>query len=132
MDCIQTKGKLNKKVTTLLLPEMVRAIDAMLDLREQCGILKDNKFLFPNSAMGCQPSWALLTSLAEAAGCENPMSVTSTRLRKYLATVCQVSLPFVSIFFLLHFSDLLYFHVLIIFISFLGHGLVRGRAEAPV
>lgn len=90
MDCIQSQGKLNKKVTTLLLPVMVKALDALLDMRTQCGILDENKFLFPNSSLGALPSWATLTGLAEDAGCENPLSITSTRLRKYLATVCQV------------------------------------------
>ena len=90
MDCVQTQGKLNKKVTTLLLPLMVHAIDALVAMRVQCGILSQNKFLFPNSSTGPLASWKTLTSVADDAGCENPLTVTSTRLRKYLATVCQV------------------------------------------
>ena len=92
MDCIQTQGKLNKKVMTLLLPRMVKAIDALIAMRSQCGILDENKYLFPTSSMGAQQSWKTLTSLAVEAGCENPLAVTSTRLRKYMATVSQVIL----------------------------------------
>ena len=90
MDCVQTQGKQNKKVTTLLLDEMVQALDALVAMREPCGILAANKFLFANSSLTHLPSWDTMTSLAKDAGCVNPMSVTSTRLRKYLATIFQV------------------------------------------
>ena len=92
MDCIQTQGKLNKKVTTLLLPKMTASIDALIDMRSQCGILEENRYLFPNSSLGALASWATLTGVASDAGLENPLSVTSTRMRKYLAIVAQVRL----------------------------------------
>ena len=89
---MQTQGKQNKKVTTLLLKEMVAAIDALLEMRDDCGILEENNYLFANSSLGHLSSWDTLTSLAKDAGCLNPMSITSTRLRKYLATIFQVRL----------------------------------------
>ncbi len=69
---------------------MVQALDALIEVRKDCGILDENSFLFPNSSLGHLSSWDTLTSLAKDAGCINPMAITSLRLRKYLATIFQV------------------------------------------
>ena len=91
MDLIQSRGKQNKKVTTLLTPEMKAACEALIEHRHECGILKENPFLFANSALRHLNQYQCLTGMAKEAGCDSPNLVTSTRLRKYLATVCQVS-----------------------------------------
>ena len=102
MDCVQTQGKQNKKVTTLLLREMVQAIDALIEVREDCGILDCNPFLFPNSSLGHLSSLDSLTSLAKDAGCTNPIAITSACLGKYLATIFQVRVSYILSYLIPH------------------------------
>lgn len=92
MDLVQSQGKLNKKVTTLLTPEMVAAMQALLDTRVQCGVNTTNVFIFANSAKGHLNPWQVLNAMAKRAGCKQPALISSTRLRKYLATVTQVGI----------------------------------------
>ena len=91
MDLVQSRGKQNKKVTTLFTPEMRIACDILVEYRQECGILANNPYLFANSALLYLNQYQCLTHMAKEAGCDSPNLVTSTRLRKYLATVCQVS-----------------------------------------
>lgn len=90
MDLVQSMGKQNKQVTTIFLPEMISAVDMLNKTREVCGIKAENKFIFANTQMGHQNAWQVLNSMAHKAGCNKPELISSTRLRKYLATVCQV------------------------------------------
>ena len=90
MDLVQSQGKQNKKVATIFLPEMVRAVDTLIDTRVSCGINPTNKYIFSNSAGGHLDTWKVLRTCAELAGCEKPELISATRLRKYLATVCQI------------------------------------------
>ena len=88
---VQTLGKQNKKVPILMGQVEIKAIETLINTREQCGIKAGNKFVFANSAEGHQDSWKVLQKVARMAKCKNPALLSSTRLRKYLATVCQVN-----------------------------------------
>ena len=90
MDLVQSQGKHNKKVTMIFSPEMKGAVQTLIDTRDRCGIKKNNKYIFANTADGHLESWQVLQKMAEEAGCTQPKRISSTRLRKYLATVCQV------------------------------------------
>lgn len=92
MDMVQSRGKRGKKVTTLLLPEMVEAIETLVEFRRQGGVLTSNLYIFSNSVTGHLTQYQTITKVAKLAGCECPYLMTSTRFRKYLATVCQVSI----------------------------------------
>ena len=87
---VQTQGKQNKRVPILLLPEMVAAIQVLNASRQIVGILPDNPYVFANTTNGHISSWMALNATAKEAGCEQPNLVSSTRLRKYVATVSQV------------------------------------------
>ena len=87
---VQTQGKMNKKVATLLTTEMVSCIDALIACRSQCGVTATNKYIFANQKEGHLDTWQILRQLAVEAGCQKPELISSNTLRKYIATVCQV------------------------------------------
>ena len=91
IDLIESMGKINKKVTTIFLSEMISAIDLFLATRNEAGISPSNEYLFPNYVEGHLNGWQTMNCLAVKAGCAQPNLISSTRLRHYLATVCQVS-----------------------------------------
>ena len=91
IDLIESMGKINKKVTTIFLPEMISAIDLLLATRNEAGISPSNEYLFPNYVEGHLNGWQTMNRLAVKAGCAQLNLISSTRLRQYLATVCLVS-----------------------------------------
>ena len=88
---MRTQGKQNKRVPILLIEEVVSALEKLVKYRGECGIKEENPFLFPNTELNALDSWQVLQNVARAAGCKNPSLISSNKLRKYLATVCQVS-----------------------------------------
>ena len=91
LDMVQTQGKQNKRVPIILTPDMIASIDNLVKHREEVGIKTQNRYLFATAAEGHLDSWQVLQNVAKAAGCKQPNLISSTRLRKYIATVCQVS-----------------------------------------
>ena len=91
MDLIHVPGKRNRKVPILLTPDVRLAMKLLSDTRTVCGVPQENKYFFAtNSSCGHFHSWLVLNRVAGFAGCEKPQLVTSTRLRKYVATLAQV------------------------------------------
>lgn len=90
MDMIETQGKMDKKVPTLLTTEMVRAIDKLNQNRSLCGVKETNKYIFANQENGHLDSWQVLNRVAIKGGCQKPELINSVSLRKYIATVSQV------------------------------------------
>ena len=94
----------NKKaiypIIVLLPPEAKAAMDILSTSRQKIGIEPENKFFFalpkrPNSKL-C--AWTVLNKYSEKSNLTRPELIKSTKLRKYLATTCQVTylikLPF--------------------------------------
>lgn len=85
-------GKRGRKVPVLLTKEMKESVDFLLATRKVVGVPEENPFVFArlgdlNSYMrghDCIKKWCSEANL------ESPESITSTKLRKYVATVCQV------------------------------------------
>ncbi|WAQ98579.1 hypothetical protein MAR_022952, partial [Mya arenaria] len=90
MDMVQSQGKMNKKVATLMTSEMVSAVDILIACRTQCGIRESNKFIFANQKDGHLSTWQSLRDMVNQAGCQRPELINSNSLRKYIATVCQI------------------------------------------
>ena len=90
LQLIETRGKLNKTVPKLLTAEMITAIDTLNKTRCEVGISTNNKFIFPSKGMGPLQAWKTINSVATEAGCLSPELISSSRLRKYIATVVQV------------------------------------------
>ena len=63
----------------------------MDETRERCGVSSKNKYFFTaDSTGGHMNTWLVLHNHAAAAGVDNPRLISSTRLRKYVATLAQV------------------------------------------
>ncbi|GFS12156.1 hypothetical protein ElyMa_004852400 [Elysia marginata] len=64
---------------------------ALFNTRNAVGIPEKNTYFFASKSVdGYLNSWQALRAVVESAGIENPESISSTRLRKYIATVCQL------------------------------------------
>ncbi|CAH1163346.1 unnamed protein product, partial [Phaedon cochleariae] len=89
---VEIVGKRGRKVPVLLTKEMKESIDFLLATRIEVGVPEGNPFVFArlgelHSYMrghDCIKKWCSEANL------ESPETITSTKLRKYVATVCQV------------------------------------------
>ncbi|CAG9760301.1 unnamed protein product [Ceutorhynchus assimilis] len=89
---VEIIGKRGKKVPILLTKEMKESVDFLLATRIAVGVPEGNPSVFArlgdlNSYMrghDCIKKWCSEANL------ESPDTITSTKLRKYVATVCQV------------------------------------------
>lgn len=90
MELLEVIGKQNKTVPILMTDKIVIAIETLNKYRSTCGVPSDNKYVFASRGKGPIGAWNTMTMLAVEANCEHPELVTSTRCRKYIATVAQV------------------------------------------
>ena len=88
MDLIQVHGKHNRKVPILITPEVSQVMQLLVETQERCGVSSKNKYFFTtDSTGGHMNAWLVLRNHAVAAGVDNPRLISSTRLRKYFATL---------------------------------------------
>ncbi|XP_019740045.1 uncharacterized protein LOC109524538 [Hippocampus comes] len=84
-------GKYGRPVPILLTLKMLRALQLLVWLREQCGVLKDNQYLFarPGVLTHVQGS-NCLRGHVKLCGAKFPTSLTSARMRQHAATLSTV------------------------------------------
>lgn len=86
-----TRGKRGRKVPILLLERTKASLDFLVEKRSEVGILEENPFLFARlgtttNLRGCD----CLRKFAEESKANNPELLRSTKLRKHVATLCQL------------------------------------------
>ena len=88
---VEIRGKRGRTVPVIMTPKMVKSIDLLNANREAVGIQADNPYVFarlststPLRASDC------IHKLATECGAECPENLTSTRLRKHIATTSQI------------------------------------------
>ena len=88
-------GKKGRKVP-LIIPEALKmAMECLVSKRDKCGIPDTNPYFFSTrTECGYLLSWNAMHEQVTSADVDvkHPQLITSTRLRKYNATVCQVIL----------------------------------------
>ncbi|KAG5888311.1 hypothetical protein JTB14_015819 [Gonioctena quinquepunctata] len=85
------KGKKGRGVPVLLTEDSQSSLDLLIELRDSCEINSDNPYLFPaRTTAGHFRAHVLLKKYANIDGCEFVDSITSTRLRKHIATMTQL------------------------------------------
>lgn len=95
MDMVQVPGKRNRRVPILITPEVGEAMKLLVMKRSSCGVSPCNKYFFATDSQdGYLNTWLVLHNHAVAAGVEKPRLITSSRLRKYIATLAQVEVYF--------------------------------------
>jgi len=91
MDMVQVPGKRHRRVPILITPEIGSAVDLLVDTRKQCDISQQNRYFFETDSIDRHlNTWLVLHNTATAAGVERPHLITSSHLRKYIATLSQV------------------------------------------
>ena len=93
---LEVIGKRNRPVPILLTADMKKAADVLLAAREPCGIKSSNIFLFalPKTQKSRLSFYGTLRRVAHRAGLKKPHLLTTTRMRKHLATMAQVNCCF--------------------------------------
>ncbi|XP_030018187.1 uncharacterized protein LOC115438607 isoform X4 [Sphaeramia orbicularis] len=81
-----------RNVPVLLTPLMSESLDVLTKKRDECGVLCENKYLFalPDSVHYIRASNCVRQFVKECDDIKNPEAVTSTKLRKHIATVSTV------------------------------------------
>lgn len=88
---IEIKGKRGRKVPLLLTPEMQASMELLLKTRHDCEVLESNEFMFarPQALSHLRGSDAI-RQMAQRCGASNPDVLSSTKLRKHIATMSKV------------------------------------------
>ena len=89
---IEIRGKRGRKVPVLLTKKHRERLECLIAHRDSVGIRKDNKYLFPRSqtTQSCLRSSDILRKYAVECGAKQPNLITSTALRKHVATISQI------------------------------------------
>lgn len=84
-------GKRGRKVPLLLTPVMRESLSLLTEKRQECEVLDENGFLFalPHSAH-CLQGGRCLKKFVDECNVKNPKALTSTKLRKHIATLSTV------------------------------------------
>ncbi|KAL0152203.1 hypothetical protein M9458_051926 [Cirrhinus mrigala] len=86
------RGKRGRKVPVLLTREMTRSLDFLIEQRTQeNNISETNKYVFARQNSDCHIRGSdCLRKFANECNAKHPETLTSTQLRKHVATLCQI------------------------------------------
>lgn len=85
---IEVRGKKGKKVALLITAEMRGYLDTLMQFRSVAGIPPENQYVFAKGS-SCINACKHLRKFSSQCGAENPNYLTSTGLRKQIATMAQ-------------------------------------------
>ncbi|XP_070550411.1 uncharacterized protein [Ptychodera flava] len=88
---IEIPGKRGRNVPILLTPQLKNYIDLLCRMRSEAGVHPNNRYLFARQydSLGCHSGSQCLRLYAASCGAKSPGRLTSTNLRKHVATVSQ-------------------------------------------
>lgn len=86
------RGKRGRKVPVLLTKEMTRSLDFLIEHRTQeNNIFETNKYVFARQSSDCHIRGSdSLRKFANECNAKHPETLTSSQLRKHIATLCQI------------------------------------------
>lgn len=88
---IEIRGKRGRKVPILLTPDMVTSMELLVKTRRNCDVLDENMFMFGRpQALSHFRGSDVIRQIARSCGAEHPAALSSTRLRKHMATMSKV------------------------------------------
>jgi hypothetical protein len=93
MELIKIPGKRGSSAPVLLTEEMTSAIALLLQQKHNFGVALDSPYVFPNDLSKIDEPWRghdCIRKTAISVGVKFPERITSTKLRKYMATVNQI------------------------------------------
>ncbi|XP_048012485.1 uncharacterized protein LOC125245782 isoform X3 [Megalobrama amblycephala] len=88
---LEIRGKRGQKVPVLLTPAMVDSLDLLVEKRKECGVADNNPYMFARPyAVSHYRGSDCIRYFVKACGAKNPLSLTSTKLSKHVATLSKV------------------------------------------
>ncbi|XP_064621670.1 uncharacterized protein LOC135484280 [Lineus longissimus] len=90
---IETRGKKGRGVPILLTENMKRQIELLISKRKDVGVAAENPYVFARAHMSAKTPMRgsdCLRNISKACGASQPEALTSTRLRKHIATMSQI------------------------------------------
>lgn len=88
---IEIRGKRGRKVPILLTPEMLTSMEMLMKNRRKCEVPDENIFLFGRpEALTYFRGSDTIRQIARSCGAKYPEVLSSTRLRKHMATMSKV------------------------------------------
>ncbi|KAL7879682.1 hypothetical protein SRHO_G00019360 [Serrasalmus rhombeus] len=88
---IEIRGKRGRKVPVLLTPTMQRNMELLKEKREECAVPSENIYMFARpAALSHLRGSDCLREFATECGAKNPKALSSTKLRKHIATLSNV------------------------------------------
>lgn len=89
MTLVEIEGKRGGKVPVILPSLIKECVDILIRHRYECGIAMENKYIFARSKKPLR-GHDCLKKMSDEIFLVNPDAITGTKLRKYVATVCQL------------------------------------------
>lgn len=90
-DRVEIRGKRSRMVPVLLTPDMITAMDLLVKTRNQCKVHTENVYLFARpGVLSHYRGSDCFHKYANQCGAKYPEALTSTRLRKQVATLSTV------------------------------------------
>ncbi|XP_027866475.1 uncharacterized protein LOC114148944 isoform X2 [Xiphophorus couchianus] len=88
---IEIKGKRGRKVPILLTPNMASSMELLVQNRRNCDVLDENPYMFgrPQTLNHFRGS-DIIREMAQNCGAKHPGALSSTKLRKHMATMSKV------------------------------------------
>ena len=83
--------KKNRKVPVFLKQKIVKALDILVTCRTAVGMGGENKYVFAQGDKHHMRGDHVLISQVNSCNLENPRSITSTKLRKYMTSANKTS-----------------------------------------
>lgn len=88
---VEIRGKRSRMVPVLLTPNMIAAMELLVENRNQCQVLRENEYLFARPGVLSHFRGSdCFRMFAKQCGAQHPEALTSTRLRKQVATLSTV------------------------------------------
>ncbi|XP_036416266.1 uncharacterized protein LOC118800194 [Colossoma macropomum] len=85
---IEIKGKRGRKVPVLLTPDMLVSMELLVKTRRKCDVPDENQFMFGRpQALSHFRGSDVIRQIARSCGANHPEALSSTKLRKHVATV---------------------------------------------
>ena len=85
---VEIRGKRSRKVPVLLTPDMIAAMDLLMKSMKECQVHKENVYMFARpGVLSHYRGSDCFRKYAKQCGAKNPEALTSTRLRKQVATL---------------------------------------------
>ncbi|XP_009300147.1 uncharacterized protein isoform X1 [Danio rerio] len=88
---IEVRGKRGRKVPILLTPDMVVSMELLVKTRRSCDVPDENVFMFGRpQALTFFRGSDVIRNIAKSCGAKHPEALSSTKLRKHMATMSKV------------------------------------------